>query len=224
MAKTQEKSQSLFKGVYSQSEKGEHYLSVGITPVGTVLYPACFKPTLTYDGRVKSTSGKETTVADRQYQVTLLFEKSDACLKDMQKAISQLAATANGGKKDISFRSPIKDGNEMFEKDEDKYAVYKNKLYISLSRPAKLDPPTVLDEQGQAMMSETEMYSGCLAVAKVDFKWYSTFGGGVTAYWSAIKKVADGEKITPDRSERIAHDLDNSTSGIKIVNGKAVYN
>lgn len=212
-----------YQGDISQDDKGKWWLAGGISPVGTVLYPFCFAPGITFQGRDKQKKGEALTEKDREYSCQLLFEKSDPVLKSLEKKINELGKKGLGLKTGQTFRSPIKDGAEQFAKDPEKYKIYKGKKYITLKRPSKLEAPTVLDESGAEMLSKEDLYSGCFAVAQVSFKTYDAFGGGVTAYWSAIKKVGDGEKIGPNRDQIVAKQLNSQSDGVQIVDGKVVY-
>lgn len=230
-----------YRGQISQDEKNNHWLNGGIFPVGRVLWPSLFSTRLSYNGKDKESKGKPTTNEDREFAVTLVFKKSDPRLKSMEKKIAELAAAGLGRTgKNAVFNSPIKDGDEVYKSKVDKYEdekgikyksgadpiidIYKNSKFCVLKRPAHLSPIVVLDEYGEEMLSKEHFYPGCYAVAQADFKCYTTFGGGITAYWKGIKKVAEGEKIGFDQTKRVKGDFDSAAANVSVdENGNVVY-
>jgi hypothetical protein len=213
-----------YRGTINQDDKGTYWLKGGITPVGRVFFPSVFQSKLTFDGNKKQQSGKQTDEKDREWSCILIFKKTDPKLKSMEKKIQELAQLGLGLKKGEKFGSPIKDGNDMYNKDPGKYGEYKNTRYINLKRPAHLDPPIVLDEDGETMMSASDFYAGCYATAQVAFKPYDTFGGGITCYWSGIKKVADGEKLGYNMEGAVKNEFDKQDSGVSVdKNGNVTY-
>lgn len=223
-AKTAKNSQAEYKGKITTDNKGGNWLSGGISPVGKIIYPACFQPARTYSGYLKQQKGHTITDDDQEYKVTLLIDKNDSMLKSMEKAVNDFAKSEHGLKKGETFTNPIKDGNEKFKQDPEKFKYYKNVKYLDLKIPATKIAPNVFDENGNEMMNQNDLYSGCYCVCMISFKAYNVNGNrGVKVYWQAIKKIADGEKLFGDRDSVIEKNMDNGTVNIKMVNGVAVY-
>jgi len=216
-----------FAGVIEQDDKAEWWCKGGVTPAGRVLFPSLFKSKFNYKGKEKMKNGEETGLRDREYSVTLIFNPGDPVLKSMEKKIEELDRLAwpDGKPKKIkNWYYPVKDGNDLFEEDPEKNAVYENKKYMVLKRPAHIEAPTVLDEYGEEMLAKEDFYAGCWAVARVDFKSYTNGNnGGITAYWSATKKVGDDDKLGFNQSQRAKSDFAAHASNVSVENGKATY-
>lgn len=225
MPKKPTSKQVLFKYEEKVDSKGNTWAERCITPIGTVLYPAVFSTKRTYSGYQKQQTGKPLLEEDYEYAAILLFDKADPMLKSMEKELNAFGKRILGVKAGEFLRLPIKDGNEKFNEDPEKFAMYKGKKFLQLSTNAQYEPPLVIDEIGNEMLSAEHMYSGCMCVAMVKFKAYDTktAGKGLKVYWDAIKKMADGDRIGGDRSGAIQKSMEKSTAGIRVVDGKAVY-
>lgn len=215
-----------FKGeIQTSSNTGQEYFR-GITPVGLVLYPRVFKPGLSYTGYEKKRRNEVTTQEDQEYQVNLLFNKTDPILKSMVKQVENFTVKNLGNK---GNHSPFKDGNDLYKQDKEKNKMYKNTIFMQLKRPVTQGPVIVYDTDKEEMLSSENLYPGCYCVAEVSFKTYKQQGGGVKANWSALMKVADGDRIESAnkdeaRSKAIKSNFKNEAFNYKVgKNGVVTY-
>jgi len=156
------------------------------TPKGIVSFPHVFKP--------NSFQGKE------KYEISLLVP-ADVDLKVLKAAVIAAAKDKFGKHpKDIkNWQSPFKDGNIKFSDDEEKYAIYEDKIVLTARSEYQ---PGVVDQKKQEIIDEEEFYAGCQGRMSVNlYGW--TFGNknGVSFGLVAAQKMAEGEKLGGGRPD-----------------------
>ena len=163
----------------TKNNKQQKYISM-ITPVGKVAFPFVFK------SKFNSLSGKE------EYEITLIFKnKEDA--KKIHQQVKQ--ASLNKWRKiPQGFNSPLKDGNTLFNKDPEKYKMFKDTYFIKAKTPHHIE---VVDRQNNEIFDETDFYAGCYSRILVTLSPYHQSGNiGVTLYLNAVQKIDEGKKIS----------------------------
>lgn len=133
---------------------------------------------------------------DPSYSVVLIVPKSDkATIKALRAA--QQAALKTGVDRGIwksipkTFKDTIHDGDE--EADLDQNPEYEGSYYFSVSSKTR---PAIADRNAQAILDETEVYSGCYARAKLGaFAFNSNGNKGVSFGLNGVQKLADGEPL-----------------------------
>lgn len=94
------------------------------------------------------------------------------------------------GTKPEKFKHPIlRDGDEERPDEE----AYENALFFSASGKRQ---PLILDEDGDEVLDQSDIYSGCYVRVSMNLFAYNSNGGkGIGAGLNAVKKVADGEPL-----------------------------
>lgn len=129
-----------------------------------------------------------------KYSVCLLIPKKDKTqVKKIQAAIEEekkeWAERFGKGKIPAGLKSPLRDGDE--EKDVEEHPEYAGMYFMNASSESK---PILFDQEGDEILDQSEIYSGCWARASVNLFSYDTNGNrGIGAGLNAIKKVRDDE-------------------------------
>lgn len=162
-------------------------MSTITTPKFRVSYPHVFK------AQVNKLSGKE------EYGVTALFEKGedlsvlmkaaeDAMIKKWGKDKAQWPKNLKNPFRDQADRAKNVDGKQVMPEGYVEGAIFLN--LKSKTRPG------VVDQNVQAIIDETQFYSGCYARASVTAYAYDQAGNrGVAFGLRNIQKMADGETL-----------------------------
>lgn len=134
---------------------------------------------------------------DPKYSVSLLVSKDD---KETLKVISEAIAEAKERDKDkrwkgkipSNLRTPVRDGDEDRPDDEN----YTNHYFLNANADAKR-PPRLLTRVKGEIATESDIYSGCYAIAIVNFYGYNTAGNqGVGCGLVGLQKFEDGERLS----------------------------
>jgi hypothetical protein len=157
------------------------------TPIFRVSYPNVFKPAF------NKLNNKE------EFSVVALFKKGEDLTKLKQAA--QAAIEKKWGtdktKWPKNLRSPFRDQAER-AKDVDGKRILpagheEGAIFLNLKSSQR---PGVVDQQVQAIINESEFYSGCYAIASVNAYAYSQLGNnGVSFGLGNLQKVKDGEPL-----------------------------
>lgn len=155
------------------------------------------------------------------FSVTLLFPKKDkASIRQIEEAIEAAKVMAIADKKQWNGTKPknveicLRDGDEKFETDESKYAVYENMMYIT-AKANEGYPPKVLkivDGRLEAITERNEFYSG--AYGKASLRFYGSEYMGkyfISANLNNLLKLEDGPNLGGGGSDPevdFAEDLD----------------
>lgn len=130
---------------------------------------------------------------EKKYSVSLIIKKSDKKTLALVKAAIQEAIEK--GKSDLwngklpkkALKVPLRDGNEDRDEDDN----YAGCFFINASSKTK---PGVVDIYRKPITDEEQVYSGCYAIASVNFYPYDTAGNiGIACGLNNIMKVKDGE-------------------------------
>jgi len=128
-----------------------------------------------------------------KYQCQLLIDKDD---KDTLSVIKEAIANAKedgktrlwGGKVPGNLRSPLNDGDEMEEPNEN----YEGKYYLNAKSTRK---PEVVDLEREFILDPDECYSGCYVRATIVFFPYNNEGKGVGVILNNVQKLEDGDRL-----------------------------
>jgi hypothetical protein len=127
-----------------------------------------------------------------KYSVSIIIPKSDTdTINKINKAIEQ-AKTENaavwGGTVPKGLKGGLRDGDE--EKDDPAYA---NSYFINANSSQK---PGVVDQDLNAILDQSEFYSGCYGRASISFFAYETKGAkGIGCGLNNVQKLEEGEKL-----------------------------
>lgn len=155
-----------------------------------------------------------------RYSAVLIVPKSDKkTIAALRKA--QQAALQNGVDRGLwnsvpkVWKDTIHDGDE--EADLDKNPEYEGSWYFNVSSKTR---PAVADRNAQAIIDETEVYSGCYARAKLGaFAFKSQGSKGVSFGLNGIQKLGEGEPLgavamKPEDFEAVEDDEDEDGEGL----------
>ncbi|MCL5292560.1 MAG: DUF2815 family protein [Actinobacteria bacterium] len=132
--------------------------------------------------------------ADPRYSVCLLIPKSDKdTLRRIKTAIDaakQQGASIWGGKIPANLKLPLRDGDEERPDQPEYEGVY----FINANSLLK---PGLVDTDLNAIIDQTELYSGCYGRASVSFFPFNTAGNrGVGVGLNNLQKLSDGDSLT----------------------------
>jgi len=161
-----------------------------ITPKFRVSYPSVFKP------EVNRLSNKE------EFSVTALFTKESdlTALKDAAQAAITEKWGPDKTKWPTNLRTPFRDQAERKKEGVLPAGHEEGAVFLKLKSKTK---PGVVDQNVQPIISESEFYPGCWAVASINAYAYDQAGNrGVAFGLNNLQKVGEGEplggKSTPD--------------------------
>jgi hypothetical protein len=166
-----------------KTDKKEPTMAVTfITPEFRASYVFIFTP------KLNTSSGKE------EHSMSMIFPKGTD-LKPMKAAALKAAKEKFGDKaealvKGSSFKWPFKDGNADRPGDE----AYADSTFVSCKNQKRVG---VVDKFNTVITSEEEFFSGCYAVAQVNFAAYdhATGGKGVGVYLNAVQMKSKGDSL-----------------------------
>lgn len=160
-----------------------------VTPEFITCYPSLITPYSFRGGPLK-------------YQVTALFRNNN--LLEPMRNLAQNVAKRYGH--DIRrIKSPFLDGNLSTRE------AFANGTYM---RFWAMNPVQALDESGQVIITDSQVYNGCIGKAVVKCGFYPGPGQpGVSFYLLSYKKIRDGEplQLTTDFSDFLG--VENEKSG-----------
>lgn len=142
---------------------------------------------------------------DKKFSVMLLIPKATAEGKATIKKIraAQQVALENGKGKVFGgsipklWKDTLRDGDE--EKDTEEYPEFAGHMFMSVNSKNK---PGVVDNNLNAILDPTELYSGCYARVDINAFPFNTSGNkGVSFGLNNIMKVRDGESLGGVRSK-----------------------
>lgn len=139
--------------------------------------------------------------AEEKYSCTVLVPKSDTATKARIDAAIEAAKQKgiNGKWNGVCppiVPDPVYDGDGVRPSDGLPFGP-ECKGHWVFTASAKVDyPPEVVDQNGNPMINQSEMYSGVYAMVNVEFYPY-LFGGkkGIGCGLGPVKKVRDGEAL-----------------------------
>ena len=130
---------------------------------------------------------------DEKYSVSLIIPKSDKkTVSDIKKAIEDAkedGKTKFGGKIPANLKLPLRDGD--IERPDDE--AYHNSYFINANSK---DKPQIVDRNVQAILDQSEVYSGCYARVSISLYAFNSNGNrGIACGLGNIQKIADGEPL-----------------------------
>lgn len=131
-----------------------------------------------------------------KYSVTILIPKSDkTTLGKIEKAIAQAKedgkASKFGGKIPPNLSTTLHDGDE--EADLEKSPEYAGHMYMAMSSKAR---PGIVDQDLNAILDSTAVYSGCYARVSINAFPYNTSGKkGISFGLNNVQFLEDGEPL-----------------------------
>lgn len=139
--------------------------------------------------------------AEEKFSCTILVPKSDTATKARIDAAIEAAkqkgiANKWNGVCPPIVPDPVYDGDGVRPSDGMPFGA-ECKGHWVFTASAKADyPPEVVDQNGNPMINQSEMYSGVYAMVNVEFYPYA-FGGkkGIGCGLGPVKKVRDGEAL-----------------------------
>lgn len=139
--------------------------------------------------------------AEEKFSCTILVPKSDTATKARIDAAIEAAkqkgiANKWNGICPPIVPDPVYDGDGVRPSDGMPFGA-ECKGHWVFTASAKADyPPEVVDQNGNPMINQSEMYSGVYAMVNVEFYPYA-FGGkkGIGCGLGPVKKVRDGEAL-----------------------------
>jgi hypothetical protein len=139
---------------------------------------------------------------DKKYSVVILVPKTDKVTIKKIKAAQQAALEA--GKSKVfkgaipkTWKDTFRDGDE--EKDTEEQPEFAGCYFMSVNSKNK---PGVVDNNLNAILDPTELYSGCYARVDMNGFAFNTSGNkGVSFGLNNIMKVRDGEALGGVRSK-----------------------
>ncbi len=155
------------------------------TPMFRMNYPFLFKP------RVNSMNGNE------EYSLTALFPKG-ADLTRLRAKIEEVIQEKWGSKRPANLRMPLRQCEDKVKVNEDGEESLPNGYeadghFANLKNSRK---PGVVDTSVSPILDETEIYSGCWALASVNPFAYDIKGSrGVSLSLVNVQKLNDGDAL-----------------------------
>lgn len=130
-----------------------------------------------------------------KYSMTAIIDKSDqeTVTRIMEKIedVTQASTAKWGGKVPANLKTPLHDGD--VEKADN--SIFKNKYYINAKSSVK---PEVVDSNLEAIINQTDIYSGCSGNVSITLYAYSHNGNrGIAACLGNIQKIKDGNPLVP---------------------------
>lgn len=128
-----------------------------------------------------------------KYSVSVIIPKTDTeTLKAIKEAVNEAKEQGKSkwnGKVPPNLKTPLRDGDSERPDDE----AYVNSYFLNASSKNK---PGVVDQNVQAVIDATEVYSGCYGRLTLNFYPFSASGNkGVAAGLGNVQKLEDGEPL-----------------------------
>jgi hypothetical protein len=155
-----------------------------VSPVGTASFPYLFK--------------KNEFGDNPKYELTVLLDKeafNSKEMKAMRGAVKRLCIEKFGDEpKNVKkWQSPFKDGNDKYEDNPEKYAIYQDKYVFTAKSQFE---PGIVDAKRQPILDEEEFYAGCQCRVAVNlYPWEYMGKKGVGLGLQFVQKTGEGEKI-----------------------------
>jgi hypothetical protein len=133
---------------------------------------------------------------DPKFSTVILVPKTDTATVQAIKAAQQLAlengkSSKFNGTIPKNWKNTFRDGDE--EGDLDKNPEYAGNYFMTVSNKTR---PGIVDQNVQAIMDSTEVYSGCYARVSITAFPFSVSGSkGGSFGLNHVQKLADGEAL-----------------------------
>lgn len=129
-----------------------------------------------------------------KYSVSLIIPKSDKkTLKKINQAIENAKTQGKsdkfGGKIPSNLKTPLRDGDEERPDDE----AYANSYFVNANCKTR---PGLVDQSGNKIIDQDELYSGCYGHASITFYPFNTSGNkGIACGLNHLMKTDDGDPL-----------------------------
>ena len=133
-----------------------------------------------------------------KYSVSIIIPKSDTVTVEKIKAAIQAAYTEGesklkGNSKTLpaleTLKTPLRDGDKERKGDE----AYKDAYFVNANSTTK---PGVVDADRQPILDSSELYSGIIGRASINFYAFNSNGNrGIACGLNNIQKLADGTPL-----------------------------
>ena len=135
---------------------------------------------------------------DPKYSLTLLIPKSDTATLSKIKAAMDEAAEKFRQKNGAASLpanpiSPLHDGDGVKPNSGEPYGPECKGHYVIAVSCRADQKPVVVDAAGNAILDQSEVYSGCYGRASINFYGYNNRKKGIGAGLLAVQKLHDGE-------------------------------
>lgn len=130
-----------------------------------------------------------------RYSCTILIPKSDKVTLDkIRKAIEAAKEEGKtkhfGGKIPSNLKTTLHDGDE--EADLDRNPEYAGHYYMAMSSKTR---PGIVDQDLNAILDSTQVYSGCYARVSINAFPYSNESKGISFGLNNVQFLEDGEPL-----------------------------
>lgn len=133
-----------------------------------------------------------------KYSVSLIIPKSDTVTVEKIRAAIKAAyeegqSKLKGSSKSVpaleDIKTPLRDGDKDRKGDD----AYKNAYFVNANSTSK---PGVVDADKQPILDTSELYSGIIGRASINFYAYNSNGNrGIACGLNHIQKLADGTPL-----------------------------
>lgn len=135
---------------------------------------------------------------DPKYSTTILVPKTDIACKQRIDAAIQAAIQAGiaekwGGQQPPKLGIPVYDGDGVRPSDGMPFGAECKGHWVFTA--SSKQPVSVVDQQIQPILNQTQVYSGMYARVSVSFFAYNNNKKGIGCGLNAVQKVADGEQL-----------------------------
>lgn len=133
---------------------------------------------------------------EARYSTTILIPKSDTVTLDKIRKAQEAAAEQGktktfGGRVPAGLKMTLHDGDE--EADLERNPEYAGHFYMAMSSKTR---PGVVDENLNAILDQTQVYSGCYARVSINAFPYSNSGNkGISFGLNNVQFLADGPAL-----------------------------
>lgn len=140
---------------------------------------------------------KKQNQSEAKYSVTVLLPKSDIATKQridaaIQAAILRGTQTCWQGQQ-VSPDLPVHDGDGVKPRNRTPYSPEcKGHWVINTSSNRR---PQIVDANGNPIINESEVYSGCYGRVSMDFYPFANNGMGIACGLGNVQKLQDGEVL-----------------------------
>ena len=138
-----------------------------------------------------------------KYSLVMLIPKTTDTM-EIRSEISRLAIGYFGEKRIVdgkktkaipkAIKNPLKDGDEIYENNPEKYTMYKGMWSLTAS---SLDRPGLVDHNLEPIITPNEFYAGCYARCTFNLYTYDLpMSKGIALGLQNIQKLRDGESFS----------------------------
>lgn len=137
--------------------------------------------------------------SEPKYSVSLIIPKSDTstlkCIKQAVEHAKNAGVGKFGGKIPANLKLPVRDGDVDRADDENYAGCY----FINANAKTK---PGLIYKNGDEILDETDLYSGCYGLASISFYAFNSNGNrGIACGLNNLMKTKDGDPLGGGRAK-----------------------